>query len=96
MARAQLGNSGEPAAGDVGPSASRRQRDRDPRDPGCSMAVAAQSPVHFVLEGTKYHFRSGGCREGSAAAPERFLDRAPALAGANAMDTPVIRKERSP
>jgi putative ABC transport system ATP-binding protein len=66
------------------------------RDPVCSMAVSAQSPEHFVFEGTTYHFCSAGCREEFAAAPERFLDRAPALTGASTMDTAVIRKEESP
>ena len=66
------------------------------RDPVCGMAVAAQNPEHFVFGGTTYHFCSAGCREDFAAAPERFLDRAPALARAIAMDTGVVRKEVSP
>ncbi len=66
------------------------------RDPVCSMAVSAQSPAHFVFGGAGYHFCSAGCREEFVAAPERFLDRAQALAGAGGAGTSVRRKEGSP
>jgi YHS domain-containing protein len=66
------------------------------RDPVCSMAMSARSPVHFAFEGTTYHFCSEGCREEFAAEPEQFLGRPPAFAGASATDPQSMRKEESP